>query len=412
MGNLFKPGDFVRRVGVTGEQLGVVQSATTSWDSVNGYVFQSFQGERVLVPTYKLEPFDLRGLTGEEFKKHFKSVIPIAWFGGLYNGGQSGTDPEVFAFDDHGEVIPAWKWLQTKEANPAFYWDGVQAELTTAPKSCHEYLTDEVRTNLSHIFKALRTYNKTGVLRAQDVVELDEKTLQLEDDKHIMLGCSPSRNIYDEIQPIEIPNPRTHKFRYSGTHLHYSDMSTQPPPDWFPHGTVAMMDKIGGILLTAMGRDVENPLRRKAYGRPGEYRLPSQIARRLEYRTPGAFLLQHPAMFHFGADMCRAAYRLGQIFDGRREDVLPNEGYKEIIMGCDADGALKYIKNNKDVFERVMINCAATKYTPETIRKTWSILSKGIKKFGIYDKPLHENWNLTRSYPPEDGKWRLFCTQV
>ena len=416
MENLFRPGSFVR---VAANKHSNAHDWAVYSQEYNylGYpdsciITTPVSSARLVAEKSALTPVDINVLSGAEYRDAVSKILPMAWWGGLYYGGQSGTDPEIFAFDAHGEVIPAWKWLKTKSENPGFYWDGVQAELTTEPKSCHEYLTEGVTNKLRVIDVALKTYDPKAYLRAQDVVELDPKTLLLESEEHIMLGCSPSLNAYSEIHPIEIPNSREHKFRYSGCHRHFSDASPAdvPLPDWWPNGTVAMMDKIGGILLTALGRDVENPIRRKAYGRPGEYRLPAgPRVRRIEYRTPGAFLLQHPAIFHFGADMCRMGFRLGQIFDGRRDDLLPNKGYKEIITDCDADGALAYIKANKAVFDRVIEFNSGSRYTPDTIKSTWKALKAGIKQFGIYDKSLAQNWDLPLMATGNDRKWRLFC---
>lgn len=353
---------------------------------------------------------DISELKDQAYRDMFKRVADKTWCVMIHGGGLTGTDPEIFAFDQHGEVIPAWKWLKTKKENPAIYWDGVQAECTVDPKGCHEYLTDRVQARLQELYTALIAHDKQAILRAQDVVELDEKTLLLASEDHINLGCSPSRNIYDEIKPIEIGDSRAHKFRYAGTHLHFSYSSTcASAPDWWPHGVVAMLDKIGGIALTALGRDLENPIRRKAYGRPGEFRLPGEANHRLEYRTPGAYILQHPAVFNFAADICRAAYRFGFHFNGLRDDLLPNDHYKDIIINCDADAALKYMQANKAVFEQVL---GAAKVVQTS--KTWKALSEGIKKFGIYDTPVHENWLLSttqweRQNNNPHHNWSRFC---
>lgn len=323
-----------------------------------------------------------------ELAQRFVPLLPESLFIVPYNNGLTGSDPEIFAFDEHGKVIPAWKFLpKTGTDTSPIYWDGVQGEFTIRPEYCHSYVTDNVQARLKQLYLTLKQYNPTATLVAQDVVQLDKEILDSSADEHINLGCSPSINAYPSINPIHIPDPRSHVYRYSGCHLHYS-VSNHPTPDWFPYGTVVMMDKILGIALTALGRDMENPLRRVAYGRPGEYRVPGPNDCRLEYRTPGAFLLHHPALFNFAADLGRAAYRMGLQLDGRYH---PLPDVKEAIIACDADHAWEIINSHRTIFEHLF-----TKLN-YNVAGTMKLLRIGAKQSGLFGTNLISNWWLDKT---------------
>lgn len=316
--------------------------------------------------------------------------------------GMTGTDPEIFAFTHEGAVIPAWEWLKDRTESPEVYWDGVQAEFNTGPTSCHSYQTDAVRNKLKMTLELLRRHDPKAYLATKDVVKLDRKTLLTADDRYIELGCSPSGNAYPEVQPINILDPRSHPFRYSGCHLHMSVLDYEMP-EWFPHGTVAMIDKVAGVMLTALGRGMEDPKRREAYGRAGEFRVPAKVEAstlptqwkdkywtRLEYRTPGSFLLHHPALFNFAADVTRAAFRMGLIMDGRKlEDIGDVQG---IINNCDADAAVKLI-TAKGSFHQKVLDGLGGSYNSAS--KTLAILTKGAQHFSDFQTPLEANWKLS-----------------
>lgn len=337
--------------------------------------------------------------------KRLQAMLPTSVFGVAdKNMGMTGTDPEIFAFDSKGHVIPAWLWLKHKTENPSTYWDGVQGEFVTAPTSCHSYQTDNVRNALKTTHDLLMAYDPNARLVTADVVKLPRSLLLKAADEHIELGCSPSRNAYPEVRPIEIPDCRDHPYRYSGCHIHQSVLAYNIP-SWFPDGTVTMIDKIAGVMLTALGRGMEDPLRRVAYGRAGEYRVPppvqyansimypqyqDKVWTRLEYRTPGSFLMHHPSLFNFACDVIRAAFRMGLIMDGRVFDEVGD--VQGIINNCDADAAVKLI-GAKNSFYHKVLNGLGGSYCDTS--KTLSILSGGAKASGRMGDSVADNWKLS-----------------
>ena len=342
-------------------------------------------------------------------------------------GGTFGSDPEIFVTSAAGEVIPAWKFLPDKDtafagakmlcnnisqradkkfgyAGAASYWDGFQAEASFDQGfTCHETMTHYLWWSLQHIIEAARAYSPGATLLAEDVVKVSRKDLLNADDPHVAFGCAPSRNPYG-IAPIAIEDPRAFPLRFSGCHYH--NRMTNGGfgiPKWYPDGTVIMMDKIAGIILTALGRDMENPKRREYYGRPGEHRLPHE--NQLEYRTPGSFLMRSPSLFIFGADVVRTAFRIGLLIDGRTHE-LPDA--KDIIMNCDADAALKVITKHKAFFTQVIGRTVSTSTGADNTMKLL-LNPKGIKQ---YLNDLHTEWGLKDTWKhnesglPEYYRWR------
>lgn len=320
-----------------------------------------------------------------------------------YGGPSVGSDPEIFGFTEQGEVIPAWEWLPPKDearevltpgdsrATTRSYWDGAQAEITTnRGHSCLAWLVDDIQHGLRQIHTMLKKHDKNAELKCEDVVKIPESYLIKASDHAVALGCAPSENAYG-IEPIDIGHPRRHEYRYSGCHLHYraphSALKTHCQ-DWYPHGTIVMMDKILGVCLTALGRDLENPLRRKAYGRPGEFRMTDSNELGIEYRTPGAFVLSSPHMFNFAGDIGRVAYRFGLVYDGR-EFFLPD--VKDLITNCDADAAYKVIVQNRSFFESIFTNA----YGPNN--QTMRILEKGLKAHNLVGT-VERNWKLNEEW--------------
>lgn len=330
-----------------------------------------------------------------EICRAIQPMLPSAIFAAkTYTAGLTGSDPEVFAFTATNKVIPAWKYLKfgSKDTRGAtIYYDGVQAEFTVSADHCHNYVTDHIQAQLVSLQSLLKQYDPTAELCAQDVVRLDTDTLLTSADEHIMLGCSPSKNAYPGVRRIDIGDPRQHPYRYAGTHLHMSVSGYPNKPSWWPDGVVVAMDKICGLLLTALGRDMENPERRKTYGRAGEYRLPGPAHLRLEYRTPGAFLLHHPALFNFAADMARSAYRMGLLMDGRLMDI---PDVQAIINECDADAATKLVCKHQEFFKAIWKNQNGYKYNTKA---TLDTVLGGAKASGRFTGGLAKNWYLTNN---------------
>ena len=177
-------------------------------------------------------------------------------------------------------------------------------------------------------------------------------------------------------------------YRTAGVHLHFSNTEAIYVPPWWPAGTVVMMDKIAGVLLTAFGKGLEDPRRRRLYGRAGEYRTPAAArasTARLEWRVPSAYVMRHPSVFMFACDVARYAYRLGLLFDGRD---CPLDSAQHIINNCDSQAAFAYLEKHKELFTPILKGIY-----PHT--DVWALLNEGAAKLTSED--VVGNWMLNSS---------------
>lgn len=253
--------------------------------------------------------------------------------------GASGSDPEIFAVDENGAVIPSWLFLPPKPKGPLYgivpHTDGFQAEFTTEAGTCHQSLSYEFRSGLIRVLNAALAVNPLARLSYQCVVEVPPALLASETDEHLGLGCSPSLNIYDE-PPLDVPNPRDLPVRFAGCHIHQG-IGAQPEKTL--KATVKTMDAILGPVMTSMFRGLEDPRRREFYGRAGEYRLP---AHGLEYRVPSSVTLCSPVTYHLVFDIGRMAShmaRMGKAFVWRADESMVRRAINELDMDC-ADAIL------------------------------------------------------------------------
>lgn len=329
-------------------------------------------------------------------------------------GGYSGADPEIFALDENGVVIPAWLYLPSKDASTQGYccdkarafWDGFQAEFTISPASCHQEMTDHIHHGLSAVYKCLMKYNSKARLSPVSVVRVPYKMMKEVSDKHAALGCSPSKNVYPDVEPIQVDDPRSLPHRFAGCHIHIGS----PYEKFSARGIKSMvktMDAIFGVMSVAIFRRMEDPKRREYYGRAGEHRTPSHG---LEYRVASSAVLCHPAITHLCFDMARQAAALG--FLGLSDLWISEEKQvREIINNCDFDEADKLLKKNKELVSVFFRN----RYK-EHAHKAHAILEKGAKEI-LETDDIAGSWHLKEGffeYRDQDKKgngWWAVCGQ-
>ena len=346
--------------------------------------------------TYGNKPIPTTPALQAKVTPAFVASLPI-------NIGYSGSDPEIFAQTPDGQVVPAWEYLptesETKEEFVAAYWDGAQSEISVkAGVNCHGVLVRYIQQGLREIHEALVSKFPTATLVCKDVVELPH--INSYPGHCVQLGCMPSYNAYD-IPAIDIPNPYALPLRFSGVHLHYSAYSSYDDvASWFPIGTVVAMDRVAGLMLCALGRDLEDPRRRQYYGRPGEYRTPKRPNNNhaLEYRTPAAWLMHSPQTFSLGLDLGRAAYKLGLVLDGRS---LQIPAVESIILNSDADAACRVLKRYHKFFKVVL----STIYGAGRGAATFEYCLAGVRKHKVFSNSVANNWRLDKSVDNHFADW-------
>ena len=210
-----------------------------------------------------------------------------------------GTDPEKLIRDPDGKPVPAHEFFpRQSEAkytnNFKLYRDGYMLEAWVAPHHCRAYLISRV---CSAFECALSMLPKGYTLDSIPAVRVDLKFLDKEGTPGdvSMFGCNPSINAYTLEQQIPAIDARTHPWRYGGTHMHCGmnrEKARRVAP-WFLDEMnrillVKMWDRYLGVPLTAALDCPEQYLRRKWYGKAGEFRFQEydQFNFGVEYRTP------------------------------------------------------------------------------------------------------------------------------
>ena len=210
-----------------------------------------------------------------------------------------GTDPEKLIRDQDGNPVPAHMFFpRQSEAKGGedfkLYRDGYMLEASVEPHHCRAYLINRV----CRAFERARSILPKGyTLDSVPAVKVDLKFLNesgTPSDVHLF-GCNPSINAYTMEQQVPAIDARTHPWRYGGTHMHcgisYSGAKTWAP--WFLDQMnqillVKMWDRYLGVPLTAALDCPEQYLRRRWYGKAGEFRFQEydQFNFGVEYRTP------------------------------------------------------------------------------------------------------------------------------
>jgi len=286
----------------------------------------------------------------------------------------SGTDPEVFAVDEKGNVIPAWLWLQSKEEisiaqqqdvvyNPKLmkyeyvtsdkkytpnekpFWDGAQAEFSATYGSCACGVMDSIRRGLKATQTAVRAKFPNARLTAHSTFEIPEEYLVNADSRFLEFGCSPSKNAYGSAGQV-LANPRMLKHRFSGGHIH---MGMPKDPEAYKR-YAKTIDIVAGVASVGMFEGYDSSVRRQFYGLAGEYREPNHG---MEYRTLSSAWLCHPAFAQLMFDLVRAgvwveANKLRSAFK------MTSEEAELVINTTDVAKARHLVENDKEAFKAVV----------------------------------------------------------
>lgn len=362
--------------------------------------------------TYRDVPLDLElnvltGIRGEELRTEWNEIRKNR----LGELGRRltctlGTDPEIFAVDAQGEIIPAWTYLPGKEApinyqrnnrTGAAYWDGFQAEFTTSRgDTCLLWVSDNIQAGLKTIHDAAAKVG--GKLTIDTVLPVNPDILQTEALEHVQFGCAPSYNAYGLQGNIE--DGRNVPYRFAGGHLHFGIGNLTREPEAREKAIqkyVKALDTVLGVASVSLLGELDNPIRRRFYGQPGEYRMP---VHGFEYRTLSNAWLCHPLAMNMVFDLARSVCGLAD------EDMLePWQGSEEetieIVMNNDVTKAREVLDRNKTMFRGICkVITGAHYYAPHHLDLAFKVWRNGIDSVVENPKDIVGNWNL-------NGQWIL-----
>lgn len=359
-------------------------------------------GER----SYRVVPKDLElnvltGIRGEELRAEWNTLRKVK----LGEPGRRlsctlGTDPEIFAVNNQGEIVPAWTFLPGKDApkkysihrkTGAAYWDGFQAEFTTeGTDTCLLWLSDNIQGGLKTIHDAAKAAG--AKLTVDTVLPVNPDVLQREPIEHVQFGCAPSYNAYGLKGNIE--DGRNVPFRFAGGHLHFGMTQLTQEPEQRERTIVKYvkaLDMILAVACVSLLGELDNPIRRRFYGQPGEYRMPKHG---FEYRTLSNAWLCHPLAMNMVFDLARSVCGLAdesmlEPWEGNTEETL------EIVMDNDIDKARAVLDRNKDMFRQICkVITGAHYYEPAHLDMAFKVWRNGIDSVVKDPKDIVGNWNL------------------
>lgn len=333
-----------------------------------------------------------------EKPKVFEGLRQRIWgtlMGNVSYKTNNGTDPEIFVVDEKDQVIPAWMFLPDKNVaavNRLPYWDGFQAEFYVQPSHCLNAQNDGTAVGLRAVLAAAKKTFPKAKLSIKNTVEISPEMLNSAKDEHVALGCAPSHNAYG-LTGIDVPNPRMLRYRFAGGHIH-KQMHKLLPVE--ANRIVKVLDALVAVPCVTMFQKLDDPIRRKFYGLPGEYRLPKHG---LEYRVLSNAWLSHPAIAQFTRELFRQVSGLAMacvedVFDYKEEEVV------RIILDHDVDEAKKLVKRNETNYRTLLRGVG--NWTPRCVDKGITMMQGSVTDF-VNPLEIEENWRFKEAWVGNSG---------
>lgn len=343
-----------------------------------------------------------------------------------------GTDPEFFFRWKDGpvaaeKVLPenglaaVHRQHNYQRRAHAIFVDGVQAELNTDAFSNRAALVN----GMADAFATLRTHLKALNEKADPVtasftqaVEFDQKFLDNIAPKNREWLSQPSFNVYGLVPENANVDPKTYLKRIAGGHLHFGLF--QPfMSDYEDHRqqVVPLLDIFVGIPSVLMDRDPAAIERRRTYGLPGEYRLPSHG---LEYRVLSNFWLRSPLLAQLVTGLSRLAFgvlyetvQYNNDLEGKLKEKIDISDVIDAILTNDADAALKIYQDVIRPFVVEYCTEANSGLTPGLIPQFDQFLTKIGEKGLDYFFP-GDPLDVWADWPAklDDNQWESWCQAI
>ena len=226
---------------------------------------------------------------------------------------REGSDPEFWLRDKSGSLVPAPSVLPSDEQaggiNKPFY-DGFQAEITTAPVDCPKDSVSSIRDAVAGMH-SLREFGITPFV--QPVVDVPKNILDNCPKTVFEFGCSPSHNAYtgevrDSASICEL-HAQYPNIMMAGGHIHLGmpgGAHKKNPVDTlvnyasvfeFNYADIILIFEMLGVTLLNIAECSDPDLkpifkiRRKMYGVAGEYRITPYG---IEMRSPSCAWVMSP----------------------------------------------------------------------------------------------------------------------
>lgn len=229
-----------------------------------------------------------------------------------------GCDPELF-ISLNGEVKGSHTIIE--EQGVGDQWgkvvrDGVQVELNPTPDCCRAFLSNSI----SNCFRVLKDKLSKSEMKVdfRRTIELSPAQYEELPEEAKRLGCMPSLSTDPSSMSIGLlVSDEPVLTRSAGGHIHFGHFKWNPSHgaynhDWYKENdtrVTMIMDLVLANQCVMLDTDPTNAIRRKLYGRAGEYRLPKHG---YEYRTLSNFWLIHEAIFSLVFGIARQAMMIAE----------------------------------------------------------------------------------------------------
>lgn len=295
-----------------------------------------------------------------------------------------GADPEGF-FERNGQIVCSEEILK----DPVVYTDrngnergkvvrdGIQLEIQPLSSSCRANSGNFIQCALIALKKYLDEKHPDVTVKFYRTVEIPEAYFKTLPEKVRELGCMPSFNLY---RPATLDvDPLEYRLRSCGGHIHMGDLPFTIDPDRAKR-LVRLLDVVLGTAMVLIDRDPGNEIRRRVYGRAGEYRLPTWG---LEYRTPSNFWLH-------AYPLQSLVFALARQAAGILNSTLQFEGNGNVKCEgstiWDAEGELLSQVKPKDIVRAINTNDL------DLAQKNWEKVGSFLKTYFIQRQDW-PNWN-------------------
>ena len=307
-----------------------------------------------------------------------------------------GADPEMFVMAGE-ELIPAFNFLPPNTGRQLLYWDGFQAEWKyLQPHYCQNNLIEETRDRLMLLADKVKLFNPQGRLTLKNVVKIPVETLQTAQHAHVELGCQPSFNAYN-LAGMKVPNARQLKFRFAGGHMHFGTWKRTKPNY---EKIIKTLDMILGVWAVGVAQNWDDPVRRKFYGLPGEYRAPNYATGYgVEYRTLSNWWLASPRIMQLTWDIGRtcvqfARSRYWKLWAGDEKETI------HTIQSCDVDQARRIIWRNRGLFTWLLKQTYPAA-EEACIERVFALCNVGLEAVVPYPEDFAGNWHFQDDWIPD-----------
>ena len=325
-----------------------------------------------------------------------------------------GADPEIFVVDENNNIIPAFQFLPgKKEPLPPYgnctklYNDGFAAEHNIVPKTCLGWLSDHMQLGLKYLTIKMKEHDKNAKLSTLTFADFSLDFLRAQKPEDIQLGCEPSLNAYGLVGNLEGEVTG----RSTGGHMHFSLGGSTLKQEVIER-CVKAMDKIIAIACVSMFEGYDNPMRRRYYGLPGEYRINTyppiaygyKPTNGFEYRVLSNAWLFHPAMTNLVWDIARKALVVGYLDYTEMWDATEEETIQTLIEN-DVTKAREILKRNEAMFKE-LIRAAYGLYSADgytdpvefkyRIDAIFSAFMRSARDWIMYPDDIDRNWHITK----------------